>query len=240
MKLVLELLFIAILIICTWGGYKKGLVMTLGSILIIVISLFVGDLLSDTFSHEPVSVLRPFVAGYMEGENGAIETSFDEVRGNGTDVLSIEDTIELHPEISFDLCRLSFEKLGVFPTTAEAMAEEASGLYAQGGITVSTAIVEVMCNKLTYYIGFILFFAIAVILLTVLGNISNVSFKIPDADKLNTIGGALSGVVVGFLFCALLAWILKFAGSILPEEAMEGAITSMFMKLDTLSKYLSI
>ena len=240
MKLVIELIFIAILIICLWSGYKKGLVMTLGSILIIIVSLFVGDLLSDTFSHEPVAVLRPFVAGYMEGVDGAIETSLDEVMGDTSDMLSIEDIIELHPEITHDLCRLSFEKLGVFPTTAEVMATEALELHEQGGYTISSAIVEIMCSKLTYYIGFILFFAITVILLTVLGNLSNISFKIPNMDKLNTIGGAVSGIVVGFLFCAVLAWVLKFAGAILPEETMEGVFTSMFLKFDTLSKYLSI
>lgn len=239
MKLVIELAFIVIFVVAVWSGYKKGLVMTLGSIFIIIVSLFVGDLFSDTFAHEAIPAVRPFVAGYMEGAEGSIEKALSEVAGDTSDLLSTDDIVESRPGITLDLCRLSYQDLGVYSSSAEQMAEEAVALHEQGGITITASIVEIMCQKLTYYLGFILFFAVTVILLTVLGNISNLSFKIPEMDLLNTIGGAAAGLVVGYLFCAFAAWALKFTGAVLPTDEL-GGLAKIFINADTLSKYLSI
>jgi hypothetical protein len=240
MKVVIELIFIVILIVSVWSGYKKGLVMTFGSILIIIISLFVGDLLSDTFSHEAIPVFKPFITGYMDGENGAIEESLAEVTGGTSELLSADDIVERRPELKAELCKLSYMTLGVYSSSAEIMAQEALAHYEHTGSTISTSIVEIMCEKLTYYIGFILFFALSVILLTVLGNISNLSFKIPNHEKINTYGGAVAGLLVGFMFCALAAWVVKFTGMLLPEDDLGNLFAKLFVKMDTFSGFLSI
>lgn len=241
MKTIVELIFIAILVACVWSGFKKGLVMTLGSILIIIISLFFGDLLSDTFSHEAVPVISPFVSGYMEGEKGSITEALTEVLGEGvgTGGLSADDAIERNPEKAAEFCKLSYMKLGVYESTAEAMAQQAIEESQQGSGSLTESIVNVMCDKLTYFVGFILFFTLCIILLTVLGNITNLSFKIPYIDKLNSIGGVAGGLVVGIMFCLLAAWILKFTGMFLPEDEI-GAVARLFVGFDTYSKFLSI
>lgn len=240
MKVLIELVFIAILAISVWSGYKKGLVMTVGSILIIIISLFVGDLLSDTFSHEAVTALRPFVAGYMEGNEGAVPSALAEISGGVTETLSTDDFIELRPELEVELCRQSYINMGIYSSAAKKMAEQAVTYHQQANGSISASIVEIMCENFAYYLGFILFFAISVILLTVLGNISNLSFKIPNADKLNTLGGAVSGFVVGFLFCSFAAWILRFTGMLLPEDEVGILFSKLFVSMDMFSSFLSI
>ncbi|MDR0952362.1 MAG: CvpA family protein [Oscillospiraceae bacterium] len=239
MKLLIELVFIAIIIACVWGGYKKGLVMTVGSILIIVVSLFAGDLLSDTFSSMATPMLRPFVSGYMEGADGAIELALTEVSGTASEILSEEDIIGGDADKAVEIARLSYLNMGIYAATSEQMAQEAYEQYELSGRTLSYSIIEVMCAKLTYYVCFILFFAVVLILLTVLGNITNLSFKIPNMDKLNMIGGAVLGLAVAFAFCCVLAWILKFTGKLLPEEQL-GSLSKYFVKMNFLSKYLSI
>lgn len=240
MKIVVELIFVAILVACVWAGYKKGLVMTFGSILMIIISLFVGDLLSDTFSHEAVPVIHPFVAGYMEGSEGVMNEALVEVIGtSGTGTLSFDDAIAQHPEASEEFCKLSFMKLGVYESSAQAMAQETIAISEQTSSSLSASVVNVMCDKITYYLGFILFFAVTIILLTVLGNITNLSFKLPHMDKLNTIGGAVGGFVTGLMFCFLVAWILKFTGAFLPQEDL-GILARMFVGMNTYSHFLSI
>ncbi len=239
MRYIVELIFIVILLFSIWIGYKKGFVMTVGSILIIIISLFVGDLLSNTFAHEAVPVVRPFLAGYMEGNEGTIGEALDEILGGSASVLSADDAMELHPELKSELCEQSFLKMGVYSSAAKEMAENALKRSEQD-TPISTVIVDEMCDTATYYLGFILFFAITLILLIVLGNLTNLSFKIPNADKLNTLGGAAAGLVVGFLFCAFAAWILKFTGRLLPEEDLWGIFSPLFVKINLFSAFLSI
>ena len=63
MKIAVELLLILVLLLSVYSGYKKGLVMCIGAILAIILSLYMGNLLSDTFSHEAIPVVRPFSSG---------------------------------------------------------------------------------------------------------------------------------------------------------------------------------
>jgi len=241
MKTVLEVIFIAILVSCVWSGYKKGLIMTVGSVLVIIISLFIGDLLSDTFSHEAIPVIQPFVSGYMEGSEGAISEALTATVGTGVGVggLSADDAIAQQPEKAAEFCKLSYTNLGIYDSTAEVMAQQAVELSETTSQSLSDSIVEVMCNNLTYYVGFILFFTISAILLTVVGNITNLSFKIPYIGRFDSALGAAAGLVVGIMFCLLGGWMLKFTGILLPEDEI-GTVASLFAGMDTYSKFLSI
>ena len=239
MRFLVELIFIAILFFSVWIGYKKGLVMTVGSIVMIIIALIVGDIMSDTFSHEAIPVIRPFVAGYMEGSEGSIGKALDVVLGDGTEVLSADDAIELHPELKQELCEQSYINIGVYKSAAKNMATDALADSEQSG-SITNSIVNVMCSKLTYYIGFILFFSITVILLIVIGNITNISFRLPNAKKLDTYGGAGAGLFVGFLFCCFAAWVLRFTGTLLPEDKLWGIFSHLFVKMNLFSVFLSV
>ena len=66
MKLILNLIMLAVILLCVWNGYKKGLVLGIGGLLVIVISLYAADLLSDTYAYEINDALRPFASGYLE------------------------------------------------------------------------------------------------------------------------------------------------------------------------------
>ena len=68
MKLIIDLIFIAILVVCGWSGYKKGIIMGIGGVLVIIISLYGGNLLSTTFSYEVIPALKPFASGYLAGQ----------------------------------------------------------------------------------------------------------------------------------------------------------------------------
>ena len=63
MKTVLSLIFLIILIACTWSGYKKGLIMGIFSLLAFVVSVYGANLLAGTYSGEVVDALRPFASG---------------------------------------------------------------------------------------------------------------------------------------------------------------------------------
>ncbi|MEG1763791.1 MAG: CvpA family protein [Oscillospiraceae bacterium] len=241
MRIAIEIIFVLVILLCAWSGYKKGLVMGIGSILAIIISLYMGNLLSNTFSHEAVPVLQPFVSGYMDGTDGVIGKTLNELVGVTSTDLSVEDALNQNPEKKFKLCEESYKKMGIYSEPAKKMANEAVALAEKTDTSIPNAITDVMCDKLTYCVGFILFFVLTLIVLTVLGNLLNLSFKIPEMDKLNDIGGAVAGAVIGIMFCIVAVWALKFSGKLFPEEVMSKTIiTSLFMKMDLLSHFLSL
>ncbi|MDR1131384.1 MAG: CvpA family protein [Oscillospiraceae bacterium] len=233
MRFIFDAVLLIILLFCIWNGYKKGLVMCIGTILSIIISLYVGDLMGDIFSTEMKPVLRPFLSGYMDGTEGVISESLDTVLGAGGAGLSIDDAIERNPQIRQALCVNSYKSVGVYGSAAERMAERAVTLSEESGVTLSYAIVDGACQAMAYVMIFLLFFLLSVIILTVIGNLFNLSFKIPGQEKLNIIGGAAAGGVTGILLCMLLVWALRFCGIFLPESEMTRTLlTALFLKLN--------
>ena len=66
MRWIIDLVLLAVLAMCIWRGYQRGLIVGIASIVSIVFSLYVACLLSGTFSYEVVSAVKPFVSGYMD------------------------------------------------------------------------------------------------------------------------------------------------------------------------------
>ena len=53
---IIDFVLVAIILICGWCGYKKGLIMGIGGIIAIILSLLAANLLAKSFSYELVPV----------------------------------------------------------------------------------------------------------------------------------------------------------------------------------------
>ncbi|MCR4935180.1 MAG: CvpA family protein, partial [Oscillospiraceae bacterium] len=67
-RLIIDIILLVIVGLCTWGGYRRGLIGGVAGILAIVIALFGGSLLSSAYSHEVVPALQPFVDGFISSQ----------------------------------------------------------------------------------------------------------------------------------------------------------------------------
>ncbi len=240
MKIAVEIFLLAILVACAWNGYKKGLIMGIGTILAIILSLYMGDLLSDTFSQEASPVVHPFVSGYMDGNEGVIGKSMSELMGVSQLDLSLEDALKKNPELKYELGEMSYKKMGINSSEAKKMTLVAAEIADRTGASFSGTLVNVMCDYLVYYIGFFLFFVIILIILIVIGNITNLSFRIPGMNALNNYGGLAAGIITGILFCSVIAAVLRLTGVIYPEEEYsKSLLAALFVKMNLLSGFIS-
>lgn len=241
MKLILNLTLLLIVLLCAWNGWKRGLIAGIGSLLALVISIYCADLLSTTYSYEVIDALRPFASGYMETTiNNEVRVEYN-ITGASDSSLSVEDYLTAHPEDAQGFCQSTFEHMGVYGETARVMADSSLDYAAAQEMSVTGAMVEVLCRTAAYAVGFMLAFLLILILLTVLGNLPNLTFKIPGMDLLNDIGGLLTGVIQGFFFCALLCWFFKFTGIVLPQATIaESGLAAWLMRLDLLYPFLGI
>ena len=209
MKAVLSLLFLSILIFCVWSGYKKGLVMGIFSLIAFVVSVYGANLLSQTYSGEVIDALRPFASGFVE-------------------VNVVDKTVR--PAMGIDSTNLSYNGMGIYESTSEQMADEAVAYAKENNAELIDAVVEVLCRRISYVGGFILAFVMILILLTVIGNIPNISFQIPNHELLNDIGGAVAGLVQGMAFCLIIGWALRFVGLLVSQETLSNTfLVSWFM-----------
>ena len=61
-----------------------------------------------------------------------------------------------------------------------------------------------------------------------IANIGNLSFRLPNMELLDEIGGAVLGFVKGFLYCVLLCWLLSFLGFLIGKETLEHTTLARF------------
>lgn len=241
---VVNILLFAIIVICAWKGFKKGIIMGVVGVLVLILSLFGAQLLSDTFSYEVIPVLKPFVSGYAETrveETAFLVFGFEpDINGEYHVDRSVSDLVEEHPEAMFDISDLVYRGLGLYSTIADEMAQKTVEYAEQNNTDLQSSVVAILCQSITWYGGFLIAFILVFAAMTVVVNLLNLSFRLPYIGIINDLGGLCIGVFTGFLFCALVVWVLQFLGIILPEQTLsESGIAGWFLDKNLLANYIT-
>ena len=225
-RLILNIVLLLIVALCTWTGYRKGLIAGIAGILAVVIALFGGSLLSSAYSHEVVPVMEPFADGYIDSQN--IRDDVLETLGYGYTDLSLEDILARDSSLRYDYAVECMKIVGVYQDRAEEMAQKAVDLADRSGVSMTDAVVTVLCDTGSFVGGLLVAFLLILILLVAIGNIGNLSFRLPNLELLDEIGGAVLGFVKGFLYCVLLCWVLSFLGIIIGKDTLENTTLAQF------------
>ena len=226
LRLILNIVLLLIVALCTWTGYRKGLIAGIAGILAVVIALFGGSLLSSAYSHEVVPVMEPFADGYIDSQN--IRDDVLETLGYGYTDLSLEDILARDSSLRYDYAVECMKIVGVYQDRAEEMAQKAVDLADRSGVSMTDAVVTVLCDTGSFVGGLLVAFLLILILLVAIGNIGNLSFRLPNLELLDEIGGAVLGFVKGFLYCVLLCWVLSFLGIIIGKDTLENTTLAQF------------
>ena len=134
-----------------------------------------------------------------------------------------------------------YKDMGIYPATTEKMAKEAVELSTSDKVSLKQAVTNELCNRLVYVVGVILCFCILLILLTFIGNIPNLDFRLPNMARADVIGGTIAGAVKGMLFCMLLAWALKFMGILIGTDTMSHTLLGrLFIKIGFIAHFIGI
>lgn len=226
MKIIIDIVLITIIALCTWGGYKKGLIGSIVALLVIVVSLFSAKLLSAAYSGEVIPALRPFADGYinaLETRQGVLEKL-----GYGESDKSLDDILSEDPSLRYDYAYECMSSVGFYSDRADELASRAVGVSESKNGDMPDAVVDVLCDVVTYEGGLVLAFLIILILITAIGNLFNLSFRLPNLENLDEIGGAVLGFVKGIVYCVLLCWLLSFFGLVIGRETLDGTTLARF------------
>jgi uncharacterized membrane protein required for colicin V production len=225
-RLILDIVLLVIVALCTWTGYRKGLIGGIAGILAVIIALFGGSLLSSAYSREVVPVLEPFVDGYIDSQNTRDEIL--EKLNYGYSDLSLEDILARDTSLRYNYAEECMKTVGIYQDRAEEMARMAVETADRNGVSMTDAVVTVLCNTASFVGGLTVAFLLILILLVAIGNIGNLSFRLPNLELLDEIGGAVLGFVKGFLYCVLLCWLLSFLGLIIGKDTLESTTLAQF------------
>ena len=232
MNTALYIILALILLAAIWGGYKRGLVLSVAHLAAIAVALYLACLLSAAFSGEVISGLYPFADGFLDHQ--IEETVIPELRLDPT--YSVKDTLELHPNLTDVFCTKTYRAAGIAQGPAQQMSQEAQE-YAKTQMTdIPSAITHVFCARMAYVAGTAIAFILVLVLLLAIGNLPNLTFRIPNHPRLDDVGGAVMGLVNGVAYCILLCWVLQFAGALIGRDTLDGNVLArILMKIDILT-----
>ena len=192
MKIVLTVVLAAIFLAAIWSGYRRGL----------IVALYGAALLAGLFSDRLLPVAEPFAGGYFEGQLDIVATELPDNDAG----LSGEDWVAAHPDTAQEYAEQCFSAAGVTGRPAQRMARAALAMRDEQGVTLRAAMTQVYCARLCYVLVTSVGFLLILLILAAIGNLPNLTFKLPNREKLNDIGGAALGAVNGVCFGILLCW----------------------------------
>ena len=240
-KAIIDLVLLGILIICVWSGYKKGIIMGIGGILCIIIAVYGANLLANSFSYDVVPALRPFANGYTETMMNGSDSAVMKRMGWDGSTYRVEDLVEMYPNRKLEFCSTCYQVLGFDENLSDRMAEKAVTYARESGAGIRTAVGQILCETVSYAACFLVAFLLILIILTVIGNLPNLSYKLPRFDILNDILGAVLGLVTGLMFCAVVVWLLRFLGKLIGSGTLASTrIGGWLLQQGFLTRYIGI
>jgi len=238
MKWIIDLILLAVVLLSAYNGYKKGLINEIGAVLCLLVSLYAATVIAHTVSFEVVSAVKPFAGGFIET---VISDDVPQRLGYDVDEYSIGDIVANDPQKAFEVAEMTFMCMGVYEPTAEKLARDVMDYQAANNVGLRLAIIDVTCNTVVFAGAVALFFMIILIFLTVLGNIPNISFRLPNMEEVDEIGGAIVGIMRGVLMGMLAVWVLKFMGLLIGEDTISSTVVArLFEKIGVVSFFLGV
>ena len=223
--MLIEVIFLLFLVTCCLSGYRRGLIMSLGVLLILVLSLLGATVAQETLAPKAVAAIEPKVQQVVR------EQLRQEVENQ------TQDTMEQAGDVSFSVGgqQMTLEDvsglLGSFGMNVEAQVAEGTNqalepvLDAAAG-AVAHALVEPVADLVIYVAAFLILY----LLLHSVTLALNVVERLPVIHTLNRVGGAVFGLLGGILVLIVFMVVCRRTGW-LPEELGKGPLGLLFQGL---------
>lgn len=227
--LIFDLIILALLIFFAIRGARRGLVLTLLSLVSVLVA-FVGALLISNFCAKPVAQwLQPSIEPHVQS---AVESALpDYLEG---EVLSTDKLLALLDETNLPL--------GLNEVLADFLREHTLSPDLDA---LTDNIVSVLAEKVSLAIVYVALFLISFVLILILWKLLSHALdlvaRLPGLNTLNKLGGFLLGALRCAMLLFVAGWLLRMLGSnLISAEVIESSYLLRFFMtfnpLDYLAK----
>lgn len=231
---IVDILILVVLALFAWWGAKKGLILSLFSLLALLVAFYGARYVSNNFTAPVADILRPSIQlsvnEILKGETP--DTSAPVTEESET---SGEESVPVTTDFSLEQILRLLDRADLFPGLREYLEEAIEDKTIAITSTAATAVSAYLAKVAASALLFGLSFVVILLVWALAGRALDLTFKLPILSALNTIGGLLFGVIKAGVILLVLVWLGKLLGWITPENA--GPVTEM-MTLEKLSATL--
>lgn len=220
--MLIEVILLLFLLTCCLSGYRKGLIMSLGALLILVLSSLGATVAQEALAPRAVEAIEPKVQQVVREQ---FQRELEE---------QTQESIEGAGDVSFNLGgeQMNSDRLmgmlGALGISMEAQVAEGT-TQVMGPVldaaaqALARSVVEPVAELVIYLAAFLILY----LLLHSLTLALNVVDRLPVIHTLNRAGGAVLGLLGGFLVLVVLIVVCRRTGW-LPEDLGKGPLSLLF------------
>ena len=132
------------------------------------------------------------------------------------------------PSLRYEYAYECFRTVGFYDARAEELGEWAVQTADETGMSMQSAVIATLSDTISYVGGLVIAFLLILIALVAIANVGNLSFRLPNLELLDEIGGAVLGFIKGMFYCVLLCWLLSFFGILIGKDTLGSTTLARF------------
>lgn len=209
---------IAVLVLCTALGWKRGLLRTLAELAVVVLALLLSAQIARAAAPKIVDAyLRP--ATHAAIEQRAAEIS-EEAEGSSKEKL--HKVLEAIPNAY--VREKAAETLDGLFESGEILGGYGLAPLSELGKDLADEVLDTLVEDLIRSVLCGALFVVLSVLLRLVVRVLRLVEKIPGVRQLNELGGALAGLGKGVILVCLAVWVLERTGTVTPDMAAESVM----------------
>ena len=237
MYLIFDLVIGAVLLFFALRGHRRGLILTLCS-LVAVFTAFLGasftaDFLTPKVADIMVPKITSIIEQRLESETGSADSDAAATAA-GTDAGTVN-------QADAGLLEQAIETLQLPEGILDSVRESLEQLQNIGKLPaiLSEAVARSAAETVLYLIIFLLSFLLILLLWSLIAHTLDLVARLPVLHFFNKTGGFVLGLLKGVFFLFIVAWVLRYLGGIIPEDAIGHTyLLRFFMTTDPLALML--
>ena len=186
-----------------WGACR-GLFRTLTELLTVVVALVGAGLIAGALAAPAARLAAPLIE--------------EHIRQQVDDAMAVQSSqqvempeLDMEEDEGFEIADL-LALMGLDEDVRDFLAEQAQEKIADTGEAIAVAVVESVAQSILYAVIFLVSFLALTVLLKLAIRAMDLVLKLPGLHLLNTLGGAVVGLIEGALLVFLVIWVLRRLG----------------------------
>lgn len=221
---------LAVLLLFVWLGYRKGLVLTLCSLLAVFVAFIGASILSNALAEPVAKAIEPVVASSIH------DTVTSYYQRSPAENTSTEEDDWL-AQLPIDELLEPLKESKAFQGFADAFQEAVDDGVADAAAHAAQALAHFMAVQIARTVIFAVAFFAVLIAWSILSHTLDLVARLPVLYTANRWGGGAVGLVKGTLVVFIAVWLLR--DSYIPPAAVEQTyLLKFFCTVSPLSFFL--
>ena len=198
---IIDMIAVAVLIAAAAWGAHRGLFRALAGLAVVIVALVGAAVIANALAAPAARLVTPLI-------RESIETRVDEAMAQQSQEVQMpEEDVDEGFAIE-DLLAL----MGLDEDVRNSLASQTQEKIQDTGVSLAMAVVESLAQSILYAALFLVSFVGLTILLKLLIRAMDLVLQLPGLHLVNSLGGAVIGLIEGALVLFLAIWVLRRFG----------------------------